>query len=103
MGDTVKCVSDHAEDLADGRVLAPGQTADDVDLSVEYNRQQEAAGKILKVDTPSPSQEPPLLTGDALQKRARELDIAGRSTMDVDELRAAVEAAENDDKKENAS
>lgn len=47
MPDVVKCVSRHAEDLADGRVLAPGATASGVDVSDEHNKRLVEEGRLI--------------------------------------------------------
>lgn len=50
----------------------------------------EECGWLVPVEPPAP------LSGDALKRRAQELDVKGRSGMDADELRAAVEQAEHE-------
>jgi hypothetical protein len=91
MSDSVVCVSDHAEDLApDGIVLSPGATATDVDLDNEHNRRLLKEGRIKQVEP----REERKLEGKALDRRAEELQIEGRTTMTADEKRAAVAEAE---------
>jgi hypothetical protein len=107
MGDSVKCVSDHAEDLeftdpdggAYARSLSVGEIADDVDLSNDHNKRLLKEERIIKVDPDAP---PPKLAGAALAARAEQLEIEGRTTMTADELRDAVEKAEAE-KGENQS
>lgn len=91
--DSIKCVSSHAEPLADGRLLAPGQVAHDVDLSVDENQRLLDEGKAIKVANDSES-EPPQLAGEALEARCRELEIEGWSNLNAEDRRAAVSEAE---------
>lgn len=80
-------------------LVAPYQEkvgAGDVRDTTETDRQRAAAGTGTSTGTApdpgaSPSEE---LAGEALQARAQELDIEGRSSMKADELRAAIAAAE---------
>jgi hypothetical protein len=89
-----KIVHDPALDI-DRQVIA-GQPVPP-DLVDAYN---DAGGSTTSTSAPAgavdsstaPSGEE--LTGDALQARASELDIKGRSKMDADELRAAIAQAE---------
>jgi hypothetical protein len=59
---------------------------DDVERA-RYLQSQGAPIEVVDVDDQ--------LTGDALKKRAADLDIDGRTQMNADELRAAVALAEN--------
>jgi hypothetical protein len=90
-----KFVGSHQEDLADGSILTPGQEVDlDADaLGEERNKQLVDDGLLINIDDHKAA-EPKQLEGDALEKRAQELDIKNRSKMSADELRAAVEGAE---------
>lgn len=105
--DSIKNVSVHSESLADGRDLPVGEVAHEVDLTLPENKALLEQGRIIKVA--GGDAEPPVLTGEALNKRAAELEIEGRSNMNADELRAAVSEAEaklaagdNPDDEENA-
>lgn len=101
--ESIKCVSIHSESLADGRNVPVGEVAHDVDLTLPENERLLEEGRIIVVD---PDAEPKALAGEALTKRAIELDIPGRTTMSAEELRNAVSAAESElaaDDKENAT
>lgn len=50
MPDAVKCVSRHVEDLADGRVIAPGETVFDVDANEGHNKSLVERGAIIVLD-----------------------------------------------------
>lgn len=97
-------------DLASGRVLAPGETVEAGDLTLgtledsdrPTHDQRLVDGGTLQDATlhegaATDSEDRPLLAGDALEQRARELGIEGRSAMSADELRAAVAEAEDTD------
>lgn len=82
-------VGDHAEPLASGRTLLPGDTVpagavDPEDAHDRYLLDEQRLRPLV----------PEKLTGDALKARAAELDIEGRTDMTADELRKAVAAAE---------
>lgn len=64
----------------------PLETDDDVERA-RYLQSQGAPIEVAPVDDQ--------LAGDALKKRAADLDIEGRTQMNADELRAAVALAEN--------
>jgi hypothetical protein len=83
-------IGSHQEDDHSGAFLTPGQKVDyDADaLGADRTKQLIDDGKLIKID------EEPQLTGDALEKRAQELDIKNRSKMSAEELRAAVDEAE---------
>jgi hypothetical protein len=89
----VKCVSRHAEDLDDGRMIAPGEVAD-VDLNHPHNKRLLDEGSVVLLDE---DEDPGILTGEALQARASELQIEGRSGLSADELRAAIVEKERED------
>lgn len=92
---TVKCVSDHVEDLADGLSVAPGEIAYEVDTTEPHNTRLLDEGRIIRVneaDVP----DPPKLEGRALNQRAQELDIEGRSDMSADQLRDAIAEKEKE-------
>ena len=84
-----------AQDLASGRVIAPGEVvlADDVDLDDPHDAALVADGLLIEADVPEVDKP---LSGAALKERAAELDIDGRAKMSADELRAAIEVAEQD-------
>lgn len=99
-----RCVSTHPETLDSGRSVAPGEF---FVLSVE---EQQSSGNARLIDEekilidPSvraPETEPETLTGKALERRAKELDIEGYSTMSADDLRQAVAAAEKEKEGDN--
>lgn len=52
---TVKNTATHAVDLHDGRVLAPGEVAEDVDLNDPHNRALYANGDIMTVKESEPT------------------------------------------------
>lgn len=83
-------IGDHAEPLASGRTLLPGDTlpAGAVNPEDPHDRYLLDEGRLRPVDNDEP------LTGDALKQRAAELEIEGRSQMSADELRDAVAQAE---------
>lgn len=96
------------QDLASGRVLAPGETVAAADLDLEEgSHDQGLIDRGVLIDARAREAETPVLVGEALQDRARELDIPGRTTKTAEELRAAVAEAEaalaaetNDDSQE---
>jgi hypothetical protein len=95
-------------DLASGRVLAPGEQVTDTDLVLGRDDDDRvthdqhlvdggALGLVEALEVPVlDSEDRPLLAGEALEQRARELNIEGRSQMSADDLRAAVAEAEAD-------
>jgi hypothetical protein len=89
--DLVKLRGDwHAETLANGRTIAPGEPFDRADLDAEGDARLIEEGLVIDATvTPVP------LEGDALQDRAKALGIKGRTTMAADELREAVALAES--------
>jgi hypothetical protein len=100
MATEYRLVGSHPEDLADGRTIA---VDDVVSLSTEeaghpHNKRLIDDGVLLSLDGSSESE---VLTGKALDDRAKELGIEGRSNLGADELRKAVAEAEaqasNDD------
>jgi hypothetical protein len=93
-------------DTADGRVLGPGDTVEDLDHTDPHNARLIQAGFLRLQRDPAvrasaKSPKPPTKT--ELQERARELEVEGRSTMTVDELREAVATAEADQTEDTAS
>lgn len=94
MGDTIKCVSDHAEDLGDGRTLPVGHLAPDVDSENVTVQRLLAEGKVIVVDDDTDGPRVEALAGRELRDRAAALGIEGRSSMSADQLRAAVADAE---------
>lgn len=54
----IKCVSEHAEDLGDGRTRAPGELADDVDLIDDpVNARLLREGRIIEMSSDGGSEE----------------------------------------------
>lgn len=51
---TVLCTSSHQVDLADGRALAPGETATDVDTDHPHTRSLVLDGHLLVTDGSTP-------------------------------------------------
>lgn len=102
MGDPIRVRSNHAEDLADGRTVESGGYARDVDLRDPVNKRLLDEDRIIKVaesDVPEgvpAAPVPPKLTGDALDQRARDLNIEGRTTLSADELRDAIAEKEEE-------
>lgn len=80
-------------DLASGRVLGPGEAApaDAFNFDNPHDARLRDEGSIIEAVLPEPD---PELAGEALEQRARDLGIEGRSRMTADELRAAVADAE---------
>lgn len=93
MGDQKRCVSQHPEDLASGRVVAPGEVfpASALDPKDPHDQRLTAEGLVIDADP-----EPQELAGEELEQRARDLNIKGRTGMNADELREAVEKAEKE-------
>ena len=83
MSDLVKLPADwHAETLANGQTIAPGEP---FERSLLTDDDERVRGLLIEAHvTPAP------IEGDDLQKRAKALNIPGRSTMSADELREAV-------------
>lgn len=46
---TVKCTSDHAEDLADGRTVAPGEIIEGVETKEAHNKRLINEGRLLRL------------------------------------------------------
>lgn len=83
----------HAEYLASGQPLAPGEK---VALTTEevgdpHNQRLIEEGALISLSGDDTG-----LTGDELQKKAKDLNIEGRSKMDADQLRQAIAEAERD-------
>lgn len=76
------------QEAVDAEVAGEGQEAGDEAEQIMEDQEQE------QEDADEASDEQ--LTGDALNERAAELDIEGRSAMNADEKRAAIAAAEAD-------
>lgn len=91
MPDKYLFVGGHADSLASGRPVAPYQEVpgDYVDPDDPHDAALIAEGKLIDGD-PQPTK----LTGKALDDRAAELEIDGRSDMSADEKRAAIERRE---------
>lgn len=80
-------VGSHADRLASGALIVPGDRIDHGDLHAE---DQHIVDEGRLVDLSSFDGEGNLLTGEQLRKRAGELEIEGRSAMSADDLRAAI-------------
>lgn len=97
MPDKYLFVGAHADSLASGRPVAPyeeldqSKPSDKVDPDDPHDAALIAEGKLLNVD-PQPDE----LTGEELQRRARDLNIEGRSKMSTEDLRAAIAKAEKE-------
>lgn len=91
-------LSSHPVDTSSGRTLGPGETIDAADLvldgdnTVAIAHDQRLVDEVLIDLQDAPAAPEP--SKDDLMKRAGELDIAGRSSMDKDELKAAIAEAE---------
>jgi hypothetical protein len=88
-----KFVGSHLDDLSDGRIVAPGDVVEIDDPNHPHNRRMIDEGLLLPTAADG---DDGLLRGEALQQRAAELEIEGRSSMSADELRDAVAAADAD-------
>jgi hypothetical protein len=92
MADSYTFAGPHPESLASGRPLALGDTdISGVNPDDPHDKFLIDEGWLVNA-----SPEPDQLSGDALNERARDLNIKGRSQMGVDELRAAVKQAEKE-------
>jgi hypothetical protein len=88
---------EHPENLESGALIAPGDRVRTGDLG-EGDQWLVDEGRLRDVAELEPTKEeieateasPALLKGQALDERADELDIAGRSNMTADEKRAAI-------------
>lgn len=95
-------IGSHPETLDGGRPIEPGEFTGPIDHELPQNAHLVDSGVLLEVSSgtykketgSAPPEAPQKLTGDALNKRAEELDIDGRSSMSADELRAAITDAE---------
>jgi hypothetical protein len=95
-------IGDHAEELDGGRPIAPGDFTGLIDVEEgTHNGNLLLDGLLLEVPKGSADKQAKaqaeadeVLAGEALQSRAQELDIKGRSSMSADELRDAVAEAE---------
>lgn len=100
----VKLIGAHPEDLASGRVVAPEEPFDSDALArkptgenpdpaamvaYEHDKRLLDEGRIIDAKIT-----PVELEGEALQERARGLNIDGRTTMSATKLRRAVAEAE---------
>jgi hypothetical protein len=93
--DAYKNARQAPQDLASGRVVAPGEPVLAADLELGHNgdwptHDQRLVEDGVLVEAILDAE----LTGDALTQRANELSIKGRSKMTADELRAAIAIAE---------
>jgi len=91
-------VGDHPENLASGAMIGPGERVARADLDLEgADRWLVDEGRLRPLSDFTPTAEElaeheagPVLSGKALDKRAADLEIEGRSSMSADELRAAI-------------
>lgn len=92
-------VGHHADVLASGRPLGPGEriTHDDLDLEPDEekglrgeDRHLIDEGRLVDLASFEGANAGDVLTGDALKARAAELNIQGRSIMNAEELRSAI-------------
>jgi hypothetical protein len=102
--DNAVSVSTHVETLDSGRSIAPDER---FVLSVE-EQQSDGNARLIRErkilidpDVKAPESEAGGLAGKALERRAKELNIEGYSTMSADDLRAAVADAEEKEKEGN--
>lgn len=82
-------VGSHADVLASGSVVAPGERITDDALDAE-DRHLVDEGRLMDVKFFEGGNHNEVLSGKELQKRAGELEIEGRSNMTAEELRSAV-------------
>lgn len=82
-------IGNHAEELEGGRPIEPGEYTGLIKLEA-HNLDLFNDGLLLEVPKGTAPEGQGALTGDALNERARELDIEGRTKMSADELREAV-------------
>lgn len=84
----LRFVGDHVEYLASGQALTPGDYLDSDELGTE-DKWLKDEGRF--IDAPEPTAEDRARAEhEALVARAKTLDIAGRTKMNDDELRAAI-------------
>lgn len=96
----VKLIGTHPEDLASGRVVAPEEVFDRDALDMQSAHDKRLVDDGLIIDAKIT---PVALEGEALQERARELNIEGRTTMSATKLRRAVAEAEARDATDDAT
>lgn len=80
-------VGDHAENLASGAIIAPGERVHPDQIG-DGDGWLIEEGRLVEIEPP----DEPTIT--ALRAKARELDIEGRSSMSAENLRAAIDEAE---------
>lgn len=96
-------------DLDGGRPIGPGEYTGPIMVDEEHPKNQQLfdEGQLIPLESESEiaarkqketaeQEQEARLTGDALDARAKELSIEGRSAMTADELRDAIAAAEKD-------
>lgn len=86
-------VGSHADVLASGRPVAPGERLAHEDLSPE-DRHIVEEGRLVDVEAFGRGAENAPLSTEEAKARAAELNIEGRSKMSADQLRTAVAVAE---------
>lgn len=79
-------------DTADGRVYAPGDTVEGLDLADRHNEGLVQTGRLVRL---SPVREP---TKDELLIQAESLGLTGLKSKSKDEVASAIEAAAKEDK-----
>lgn len=94
-----KYIGTHAEFLGSGQPIAPGDT---VEIDADDTHDARLLDEGLLIEVAGDNSDDDKLTGKALQDRAAELEIEGRSDLSADELRQAIaEAEDNDDNEED--
>lgn len=99
MSDEYRLSSTHAEDLEDGRVVAPGQVVSGVDPEKPHNRRLIEEGKLVR---PTPIEKPK--ASDAARSKAAELGVAledvqgtgAGGAIKVEDVETAAEAREKE-------
>lgn len=69
MSSTVVCTAAHPVDLDDGRSLPPGESADNVDITVPANATLINAGQIVVTSGDKPKPHPPAKRAEAPQDK----------------------------------
>lgn len=88
----LRFVGDHVESLASGRMIVPGEYITAGELGPE-DRWMVDEGRFIDADPPD-DEARARAEHDTLVAQAKTLDIAGRTKMSDDELRAAIAEAE---------
>lgn len=87
-------VGSHADVLASGRVVGPGErlTHDDLDAEDQHVVEE---GRLVNVESFEKGASNEVLSLEEAKSRAAELNIEGRSKMSADQLRTAIAEHEN--------